>query len=78
MTFFPLVAIVRCFVYNKSKVKFMCDSNHTEYYKKIWIISHPQNTITFHPILFVIGIPHLLVTKKRRSALSSTNYQGQL
>jgi hypothetical protein len=34
MTFFPLVAIVRCFVYNKPKVKFMYDSNHTEYYKK--------------------------------------------
>jgi hypothetical protein len=33
--------------------------------------------ITFQPILFLIGIPHLLVTKKRQSAISSTNYQGQ-
>jgi len=46
--------------------------------KKIWIISHTQNTTKFQPILFLIGIPHFLVTKKRRSALSSTNYQGQL
>jgi len=78
VTFFPLAAIVRCFVYNNPKVKFIYDSNHTEYFKKIWIISHTQNTIKFHPILFLIEIPHLLVTKKRRSALSSTDYQGQL
>jgi hypothetical protein len=80
MAFFYWSLFVRCFVYNKPKVKFM-HSSKTQYTTKNYIISHAQNTTALHPNVFLteVHVHRLLVTKTGASAFpSSNNCQGQL
>jgi hypothetical protein len=70
---------VRCFIYNKAKVKFMHSSSHVEHYIKRLYDSHAQNTTALHHNIFLTGIYRLLVTNKEGSAFrSANNCQGQL
>jgi len=52
MTFFPLVTLVRYFVYNNPKVKFIYDCNHTEYYKKSGLSLTHKTRLNFNPFYF--------------------------
>ena len=72
---------VRCFIYNKPKVKFMHSSKTQYTTEKNYIISHTQNTTALHRTVFLteVHVHGLLVANKGASAFpSANNCQGQL
>jgi len=78
VNFFPLVAFIRYFIYNKPKSNLhsaITTLNTTE--KAVFFLSlsftHTQNTNALQPDVFLPWVQRLPFTKKRRLAFSSAN-----
>ena len=70
---FPLVAIFRCFFYNKPKINFFCKAVITKNTKENGCItSHTEDTTALQPDLLLNGVHRWLVTKESKSSLLSS------